>query len=277
MQVAIIGRGKLGRALARALRLADVKVSLLRGRGSRTEKRALQNASLIWLAVPDPFIREVDARIASHLNASHAVVHASGSWGKELLSMSAAAGAHVGVCHPLVSFGPRTGLRDATFVFDGDAYARRELKACVAKLGAVLVAARVHGPRYHAAAALLANGATALAAEAERWLVESGFPPQHAAHALGSLLATVAQNISELGPRNALTGPISRGDAQAVTRHLAALTESERVIYARVAPLILNLAREGGLDAARADEVETALSAKPTKSRPTPSQRRPAR
>lgn len=267
MQVAIIGRGKLGRALTRALRAANVNVSLLRGRGSRTEKRALENASLIWLAVPDPFIREVDTRIASHLNASHAVVHASGSWGKELLAMSAAAGAHIGVCHPLVSFGPRTALRDATFVLDGDAFARSEVKACVMKLGAVVVAARVHGPRYHAAAALLANGATALAAEAERWLVKSGFPQKHAAHALGSLLATVAQNISELGPRNALTGPISRGDAQSVSRHLAALTESERVIYARVAPLILDLAREGGLAASRADSVEAVLSAKPTKSR----------
>ena len=273
MQVAIIGRGKLGRALARAFREANVDVSLLRGRGSRTEKRTLQNASLIWLAVPDPFIREVDARIASHLNASHAVVHTSGSWGKELLAMSATAGAHTGVCHPLVSFGPRTALRDATFVLDGDAFARREVQACVAKLGAVLVAARVHGPRYHAAAAILANGATALAAEAERWLVESGFPPKHAAHALGSLLATVAQNISELGPRNALTGPISRGDARAVACHLGALTETERVIYTRIAPLILDLAREGGLAASQADAVEAVLSAKPTKSRSTSSRR----
>ena len=277
MPVAIIGRGKLGRALTRALRAAGVKVSLLRGRGSPTEKRALHQASLVWIAVPDPFIREVDARIASHLTSAQTVVHASGSWGKDLLAQSAAVGAHVAVCHPLLSFGPRTSLRDATFVFDGDGFARREVKACTAKLGAVLVVAPVHGPRYHAAAALLANGATALAAEAERWLVESGFPAKHAARALGSLLASVAQNISTLGPRAALTGPISRGDAQAVARHIEALTTSERVIYARVAPLILNLAREGGLAASRAEAIELALSAEPTKPPPKPSRRRPSR
>ena len=266
MQVAIIGRGKLGRALARALRAVEVKVSLLRGRGSRTEKSALQHASIIWIAVPDPFIREVDARIASHLTKQHTVVHASGSWGSELLALSAAAGAHIAVCHPLVSFGPRTALRGATFVFDGDSAARRELKACVAKLGAFLVTARVHGPRYHAAAALLANGATALAAEAERWLVASGFPAKHAPRALGFLLASVAQNIAEMGPRAALTGPISRGDALAVARHLKSLTASERLVYASVAPLILKLAREGGLVESRAIEVQSALSAVSTKS-----------
>lgn len=260
-RVAIIGGGKLGSALARALRGAGVAVSLLRGRGSPREANILARCTLIWLAVPDPFIEVVAERIAPSLTRAHAVVHASGSWGKALLTSCARTGASIAVCHPLISFGARTSLRGASFVFDGDAKARREVRTCVTALQGRLVVARVHGPRYHAAAALLANGATALAAEAERWLIEAGFPLEAAPHALGALLQSVAQNILDVGPRKALTGPISRGDARAVARHLEALAVPEREVYAHVATLILKLACEGGLSEEAAAHVRAALLA----------------
>jgi predicted short-subunit dehydrogenase-like oxidoreductase (DUF2520 family) len=263
MRVAIIGRGKLGRALARALRLQGIAVSLLRGRGSPATRRAIAESSLVWIAVPDPFIEEVAQRIAPFVNAAHSVVHASGSWSPALLAACAHSGAHVGVCHPLISFGPRTSLIGASFVFDGDRRVRGEVARCVAALQGRLVSARVHGPRYHAAAALLANGATALAAEAERWIIAAGFPAKDAPRALGQLLASVAQNVAEMGPRKALTGPIARGDARAVARHLAVLDDAERDVYARIATLILQLARVGGLTQERALEVEAALRARP--------------
>jgi predicted short-subunit dehydrogenase-like oxidoreductase (DUF2520 family) len=42
---------------------------------------------------------------------------------------------------------------------------------------------------------------------------------------LGPILASVADNVTALGFPNALTGPIRRGDPNAVAKHLALLAE----------------------------------------------------
>jgi hypothetical protein len=78
--------------------------------------------------------------------------------------------------------------------------------------------------RYHAAAALAANHTLALLEAAVALLIGEGVPRREAEAALGNLLASAAHNVVRLGLPQALTGPIARGEAAVVARHLAALS-----------------------------------------------------
>jgi predicted short-subunit dehydrogenase-like oxidoreductase (DUF2520 family) len=49
------------------------------------------------------------------------------------------------------------------------------------------------------------------------------------------LVRGTVDNVERLGPRDALTGPVARGDWDTVARHLAALDPSEREAYAALA------------------------------------------
>jgi predicted short-subunit dehydrogenase-like oxidoreductase (DUF2520 family) len=76
---------------------------------------------------------------------------------------------------------------------------------------------------YHAAAGLVANGAAALAAVGAELLSVAGVPASKAPALLGPLLRSVAENVAALGFPQALTGPVRRGDASAVEKHVATL------------------------------------------------------
>jgi predicted short-subunit dehydrogenase-like oxidoreductase (DUF2520 family) len=76
---------------------------------------------------------------------------------------------------------------------------------------------------YHAAAGLVANGAAALAAVGAELLVRANVPRGIAPALLGPLLRSVADNVEALGFPDALTGPVRRGDAAGLEKHLAAL------------------------------------------------------
>jgi predicted short-subunit dehydrogenase-like oxidoreductase (DUF2520 family) len=78
---------------------------------------------------------------------------------------------------------------------------------------------------YHAAAALVANGAAALAAVGSLLLERAGVPSEDAPRMLGPLLRSVADNVERLGLPKALTGPVRRGDAQGVQKHEALIAE----------------------------------------------------
>ena len=76
---------------------------------------------------------------------------------------------------------------------------------------------------YHAAAGLVANGAAALAAGGVALLGKAGVTEATAAAMLGPLLRSVAENVERLGLPEALTGPVRRGDAAGVGKHLETL------------------------------------------------------
>ena len=67
---------------------------------------------------------------------------------------------------------------------------------------------------------MVSNQIVALADMGTALLVKCGFSEAAAAEALSPLLLGNAQSVAEKGAVNALTGPIERGDAQTVSKHL---------------------------------------------------------
>lgn len=277
--VVVIGRGRAGRALASALRsprspgdrAPGTRFAVSLSAGRRPSRAAIARSSVVVIAVPDPAIEATAQRIADWLAPGTIVLHLAGSRGTDVLSRCARSGAEIGVMHPLVAM-PARGARLAgsTFVIDGTRPAIAGATRIARQVGARALVARVHGPAYHAAAAMLANGATALAAASTRVLVELGVEERDARVALGALLSSTGANVSAQGATEALTGPIVRGDAGTIARHrdaIAALDREALAAYDAIAPVILGVARDAGLDATRARAISAALRARPRSAR----------
>ena len=75
-------------------------------------------------------------------------------------------------------------------------------------------------PKTACATVQASNQIVALADMGTALLVKCGFSEAAAAEALSPLLLGNAQSVAEKGAVNALTGPIERGDAQTVSKHL---------------------------------------------------------
>jgi predicted short-subunit dehydrogenase-like oxidoreductase (DUF2520 family) len=244
----IIGQGKVGAALASGARGAGVRVRTMSARAVLVGAPS-PRADLVVVASRDGDVVRIASELARRSRLPGAVVHCAGALGPEALAPLAQVGVAVAAAHPLVSFsGARsTSVAGAALVIEG-AGGRHHRARAGSRLGCTwcpLVVERLDRAKYHAAAALVANGAAALAAVGARWLSSSGVPAERASAMLGALLASVAANVAALGPARALSGPVRRGDASTIARHLAALSSDPEAtaLYRSLVQVQLGLTR----------------------------------
>lgn len=218
-----IGAGRAGGSLAAALAAAGWDVLPALGRGDDVAAAA-DGVDLLVIATPDVAVAEVAAAVTPA--ADVVVAHLSGSLGLAPLR----AHARAAVLHPLVALpDPERGaarLRGAWFglAAEGDPLA---VEVVAALGGQVVTVAEGDWARYHAAAVIAANHLVALLGQVERVAGTVGVPlAAYLDLARGSL-----DDVAELGPAAALTGPVRRGDTATVAAHLAALPPEERAAY----------------------------------------------
>lgn len=263
MNVAFVGRGRVGRGLKKLTGHATGSWRLTSGH--RPSRRIIAEAQVVVLAVPDPFIKDTAERIVPWLKANARVLHCAGSRTADELEVCRAAGASVGAMHPLASFADPArppNLRDTTFVISGDPAAVAAAKRIARTVGARPLALPIHGPHYHALAAMVAGGTVGFVNTTIPVLERMGLPRREAEKAAASLVRTVAENISTIGLPGALTGPVIRGDADTVAAHrkaLRALSRRVALAYDAVAPLVLECAESAGLNKKDAARIRKAL------------------
>jgi predicted short-subunit dehydrogenase-like oxidoreductase (DUF2520 family) len=112
---------------------------------------------------------------------------------------------------------------------------------------------------YHAAAVFASNYAVALLAVAGRLMERAGVGEADAQAALAGLARGAVENVAGHGPAAALTGPVARGDADTVERHLARLSGPERHLYCLLGREALKLARARGLSGEAVSRLEALL------------------
>lgn len=264
LRVYVFGAGKVGRALASALKKGGAAVTL-RARRRGFPRRA-PRADLVVLAVRDGELAGLADELAGYGAGSFgAVVHCAGALGPEALASLRAIGASVGQLHPLISLaGGRGGVRGAFAHVGGDA-AACALARRAARLAGMrpFTAEGLDFTLYHAAAALLANGAAALAAAAAEGMTRAGVDASEAPAMLSVLLESVGRNLRELGLPQALTGPVRRGDGAAVAAHRRVLSDKAPELsrlYRALAIAQLPLARHlGEASPAAFDAIEAQL------------------
>ncbi|MEA2361536.1 MAG: hypothetical protein QOD71_681 [Thermoleophilaceae bacterium] len=228
VRVGVVGPGRLGTALAGALREAGVAVDGPAGRG-----QVPRGCDAIVLCVPDA---EIQAAAATVAGAAPLVGHTSGA---TPLSALAPAGAAAFGLHPLQTFAPESSGLGA-FAGAGCAIAgsTAEALAFAADLARTLGMTPFEiddegRAAYHAAASMASNFMVTLQAAAERIAAGAGLEPDEARRLLVPLLRRTVDNLAEVGPERALTGPVARGDEATVA--------AQRHAVAEAAPELLDL------------------------------------
>ena len=97
---------------------------------------------------------------------------------------------------------------------------------------------------YHAACTVASNLMCALVQESVALLRGCGFSQREALDALAPLMRANLAHLLQVGPQQALTGPVERGDTATVAKHLACLTgEDARQVYRGASRMLVELAR----------------------------------
>jgi len=180
---------------------------------------AAGGVDLLVIATPDPAIAAVAAAVTPV--ASTVVVHLAGALGLDVLAPHPRRAS----IHPLRSL-PTTSsdLSGAWFAVAGDPLAKRVVLDLGGHAIEVDDASRT---AYHAAAVMASNHLVGLLAAVEAVAADAGVPLD----AFFDLVRGTVDNVEALGVRDALTGPVARGDWQTVERHRDALRPDERGVY----------------------------------------------
>lgn len=221
--VRVVGSGRAGGSFAGALTEVGWSVELL-ARGDGVELAA-DGVDLVLVCVPDAAVAEVAAAVRP---GPAVVAHCAGSLGLDVLAPhERRASIHPLVALPTARVGARR-LRGAWFATAGVPSSTAVVAEVVAALGGRAVAVPDHArTAYHAAAVVASNHLVALLGQAGRIAATAGVPLE----AFLDLARASLDNVAALGPADALTGPVSRGDWDTVRRHVAVLDPSERGPY----------------------------------------------
>ena len=245
--LAIVGAGRVGRALGRRFRELGWKIGAVVTRNEGSARRAVRfigagkpyagttrqilASRVILIATPDDEIASVAtelARIGGEELRGMVMLHTSGGSDASVLKAAKVQGAIVGSMHPLQSFSGVSvpSLEGRVFAVEGDTQAVRVARQMARSLGGSAV--RIAGEKkalYHAAAAMAAGHVLAVEEAATRLLILVGMKRGEAQRALLPLTRQVLENIERLGPHSAWTGPLQRGDYKVVKSHQTALRQ----------------------------------------------------
>jgi predicted short-subunit dehydrogenase-like oxidoreductase (DUF2520 family) len=242
MTIGVIGAGRVGAVLGAALNRAGHRVVAASGVSDATIDRIadlLPNArvvppdqvptgvDLVLVAVPDDTLSGLVRGLAESglLTKGQVVAHTSGAHGLEVLAPAEAAGARPLALHPAMTFSGRRCDLDRLAGISFGVTAPADLRPLATRLvadlgGSVEWIAEADRPLYHAALAHGANHLVTLVNEAMDRLRDAGV--RRPERVLGPLLSVALDNTLRHGDA-ALTGPIARGDAGTVARHLGVL------------------------------------------------------
>lgn len=263
--VALIGPGRAGTTIALGLLEQGWTVTAVAGRAPDATSTASAaailatrtalvsevagGAEVVIIATPDRAIEQAAQTAEPSIEPGALVIHLAGSRGLDVFDglLARRTGIRVGAMHPLQSFPSTTvgleRLEGSWAAIAGD--------PAVSEIAQVLGLRTFEVPdsertRYHTAAVVASNHLVALLGQVERLAAGCNVPFE----AFGPLVLGSVQNAFQLGPDQALTGPVERGDLSTVERHLRELDPAERDAYRALAREAARLTgrRDTGLD-----------------------------
>ena len=235
---------------------------------------AIARANTVILAVRDD---QIDAALDQVLGGAEysspepltkgtVILHTSGTAEPAGFELIDERGLYGGTFHPLVPFlDPERApalLRGAWVGVDGHSDAKGTGRRLAGHVGARTIDIPAGGkPTYHAAAVFSANFPIVLAAIAAELMQSIGVGPKSAESAVHSLMTGALENAAGKSAAEALTGPVVRGDAGMIRKHLDALAGDDRAlgVYRRLSLAALRIAKERGTDPVALVQMERAL------------------
>jgi predicted short-subunit dehydrogenase-like oxidoreductase (DUF2520 family) len=267
-RVFIIGPGHVGRGLFRAFRASGVDIVGLHGKrpsgvtsSSGNIPAEVARANVVIVCVRDTqldaAVEEVQlAASDGRIQRGTVVLHTSAIAEPRRLLELGQSGYPGGTFHPLIPFSdPDISaelLRKGWIGIDGENAAKNVSRRLAARIGARTLEIPAGGkPAYHAAAVMSSNFPVVLASVAGRLLHDIGIPDSSAYQAVESLMSGALTNMKQALPDDALTGPVVRGDAETVGKHVRGLQDhaSALGVYRALSSAAVEIATRRGTDA----------------------------
>lgn len=266
--LSIIGCGKVGQTLGRlwhdnhAVEIQDIlnqsaesgaKAIAFIGTGQIANNYAdLRPADIFLIAAPDDQIAICCEALANAdcLSTDSIVFHCSGALPSSILQAASAHDAAIASIHPIRSFAvPEKIIHDFTGTYcgvEGDQHALDMLTPLFTAIGAQLVTIKSEEKiLYHAAAVFASNYLVTLLDTAVQTYGKAGIPQDIALKMMASLVRETTENVLKIGPQQALTGPIVRGDIKAVLSQYRAVKSWNKpygLLYKKLGSLTARLA-----------------------------------
>lgn len=239
MKIGFIGAGSVASALGRFLSDAGHEVLYISRNYKSAQRLAdlsggtafqdysgfLANTGMVWITTPDDAIKTVAEQLSSYDLSGITVCHTSGVHSSAILSSLKARGVHTVSCHPSLPFSGTPDIKKALFTVEGDIDA-----VCALLDENGLRYAVIDGQDkalYHAALCMASNYMVTLAAAAFDMLARAGMSNELISELLYPLMEQNLKNMTSGGIKNALTGPVSRGDTGTVEKHLQVLGKED--------------------------------------------------
>lgn len=280
----VIGPGRIGKALAYLFNEAGYELlgaAVRSDTNPRDEEglsifplvtefpgKIIKKADIILITTPDDQMESVcrELFIGQLISEGAVLIHTSGYHSSSILNKGPG-NYHVLSMHPLQSVPDwKAGLEalpQAKFFLEGDEKGLQAGKELVESIGASWVVIQEEKKKlYHAAAVIFSNYLTGLVNLGLSVYKRAGIDDEEGLEAALPLMEGTLENIKDLGPAGALTGPIARGDVGTVLGHLEALREHGVELlpyYIVLGQLTLDLAREKGLAEGKYQELKKIL------------------
>ena len=269
MRIGIIGAGKVGTTLGKYLSIHGKNVT---GFYSRTHESADEAATfaetetysslcklvekndVIFITTPDGVIHQVWGELLHQDISNRIICHFSGSLSSHVFSGREEAGASGISMHPMYAFSDKfhsyEQFHTAYLTLEGDLEAVAVMKPMWEAIGHHVLTLKAEDKiKYHAAAAMASNEMLGLMQASLDILSECGFSEKDSMALLTPLVQGNIASMLEKGCVNALTGPVERGDAQTVRKHLQALEGSKAgKIYQSLGSTMVELAKRRNPD-----------------------------
>lgn len=282
LRIGFIGCGTVGTALACSLNQYGYTVRAVSSLRHESDKilaasipgcrpfldnqQVADNADMVFITTPDDVVPAIAGSI--RWKPGQFVLHCSGADSSEILKPAADWGAYIGVFHPLQTFAYKDNRSDKlagiTFAIEAQKPLLDELVKMVALMESNYVIIKPSDKvLYHASAVIASNYLVTLAYLSGTLWQHFGKSMPDAMQALLPLIKGTVANIESKGFPDCLSGPIARGDAGTVKKHLQTLKRDAPAMEAVYRELGLNTIpialAKGRIDAIKARELEDIL------------------
>lgn len=244
--IAFVGAGKVATALGAYFKSKGLEIQGYYSRNHQHAVRAaeitgtraytdlvelINQSHMIWITTSDDSIENVASQIAgfsTQITGKKLFLHTSGVNSTDILQSIKATGHSVCCAHPLLAFSGDVSsvekLAETWFTLEYDENERIEINDFFSMTGnPVLTIDGKQKGLYHAACCMMSNYLVTLLDSSYSLFEKIGIEKETIKKATLPLLESVIENCINLESKDALTGPIKRGDKNTVSLHLQQL------------------------------------------------------
>lgn len=235
MKISFIGAGKVGTAMATYMS-NDFDILYFHSRSPASAQEAasilgchvagidtlIDESDVIFVTTNDNAIQDVVNEISLKHLKGKLFIHMSGALSSEVFIPLKESGAYTCSMHPLQTFTDTIkavmDLKKAYFSLEGDI---EQVLPIVHKLGnPYFELSKEQKNKYHLSACVFSNYLVTLMNYGSRILESIGIDEENGLKAMQPLIDATLSNIYLKGTKNALTGPIQRGDTGTLEKHM---------------------------------------------------------